>query len=154
VSPFLNEKQGPILNEKQGPIFKRGNYPESPNQMMINVGSFLDTLSKLNTVGSLDIIPGLDRSFSNAGLKLFFNELSDTIVVKLPPNKNDSNNQISCFVYTRDTKDPDNKYTCSFVGPYADYLSDLETLTIAPTIIPTILPTILYYIYITIVQYY
>jgi hypothetical protein len=125
----------PFLNEKQGTIFKRGNYPESPNQMMINVGSFLDTLSKLNTVTSLDIIPGLDRSFSNSGLKVFFNELSDTIVVKLPPNKNDSNssNQIWCFVYTRDTN---NKYTCSFVGPYADYLSAKPTQDINKPTIP------------------
>jgi hypothetical protein len=74
----------------------------------------------------------LDRSFSNAGLKLFFNELSDTIVVKLPPNKNDSN-QIWCFVYTRDTN---NKYNCTFVGSYDDYLNNQETLTIASTIIP------------------
>jgi hypothetical protein len=43
-------------------------------------------------------------------------------------------------VYTRDTN---NKYNCTFVGPYtyADYLSDRETLT--PTIPPTIPPTII-----------
>ena len=62
----------PFLNEKQGTIFKRGNYPESPDQMRKNVGSFLDTLSKLNEVRSLETIPGFNRTVSNVGLNFFF----------------------------------------------------------------------------------
>ena len=129
VSPFLNEQR--LIS-----FLKRGNYPESPDQMRTNVGNFLDTLSKLYTVNSLDIIPGEEeRRILNGGLNFFFNELSDTIVVKLPKSKskNDTNNQIWCFVYTRQGE---NKYTCTFVGTYKDYLDKQETLPIALTTIP------------------
>jgi hypothetical protein len=130
VSPFLNE---------QRLILKRGNYPESPNQMLTNVGNFLDTLSKLNEVRSLGFLSNIDKRPQSSEklkqlFKSFYDNLSDTIVVKLPPSKNDVNEDFWCFVYTRQSDNSDNKYTCTFVGTYADYLNKPETLPIATKI--------------------
>ena len=131
VSPFLNEQR--LIS-----FLKRGNYPESPDQMRMNVGNFLDTLSNLNNVHSYSLVslPNIDnRPTSSIKLKnlfkSFYDNLSDTIVVKLPPNKNFVNEDFWCFVYTRQS---DNKYICTFVGTYANYLKNEKTLPIATPI--------------------
>jgi hypothetical protein len=90
VSPYLNEHRTEI---------KEGCYPESPNSMMIRLGKFFDTLTKLKKTI----------------------KISESIVVKFP-RPIEKADDIECFIYKKAASNK--KHELYFVGLYSDYLKN------------------------------
>lgn len=99
TTKVLEINVSPYLNEQRRIEIKEGDYPESPNSMMIRLGKFFETLSELKKTI----------------------KLSDSIVVKFP-RPIEKAELIECFVYKKMASDK--KHELYFVGLYSDYLKN------------------------------